>query len=186
MGKSKLQIPKICVYCGNTFLAKTIKTMYCSRKCAWSACNEKRKQERGQKMLNLIKASGRNYITITEALLIFITSRNTVHRLIRSKAIRCIRISPKRVLVCVNDLETLFPLKPEKLVIVKKKRSLVFDMDPERCYTIGEITKRFKVTERSVYKHIRQYSIPIRQVGNYVYAPKAEIDKLYNNKNTRQ
>lgn len=185
MGKSKLRIPKICIYCGNTFLAKTIKTMYCSRRCAWSACNEKKKQERRQKTLDMIKASGKKHITITEALRIFTTSRNTIHRSIRSKAIRCIRISPKQVLVCVNDLETLFPLRPEPLVSPKKE-TLVFDMSPEKCYTIGEITRRFKVTESSVYKHIRQYSIPIRQVGNYVYAPKAEIDKLYYNKTTRQ
>ena len=26
---------------------------------------------------------------------------------------------------------------------------------------------------------IRKYSIPTRQIGNYVYAPKADIDNLY-------
>ena len=26
---------------------------------------------------------------------------------------------------------------------------------------------------------IRKYSIPTRQIGNYVYVPKKEIDKLY-------
>nr|DAX11456.1 MAG TPA: hypothetical protein [Bacteriophage sp.] len=27
--------------------------------------------------------------------------------------------------------------------------------------------------------HIRKYSIPTRQIGNYVYAHKESIDKLY-------
>ncbi len=83
--------------------------------------------------------------------------------------------------VCIQDLEALFPISPEPLV-PSRKESLIFDMDPDKCYTIGEISRRLNVTESSVYKHIRQYSIPIRQVGNYVYAPKTEIDKLYNNK----
>nr|MCB6595746.1 DNA-binding protein [Bacteroides cellulosilyticus] len=29
------------------------------------------------------------------------------------------------------------------------------------------------------YAHIRKYSIPTRQIGNYVYAHKESIDKLY-------
>lgn len=55
----------------------------------------------------------------------------------------------------------------------------LFDMNPKHCYSIGEICKRFDIDDSSVWSHIRKYSIPTRQVGNYVYAPKSEIDKLY-------
>lgn len=34
----------------------------------------------------------------------------------------------------------------------------------------------------AIYKHIRKYSIPTRQIGNFVYAPKPEINQLYNAK----
>ena len=185
MGKSKLQIPKVCKYCGNTFLAKTVKTGYCSHQCASSASNDRKKMERRQKVLDKIKAAGKEYITITEALKIFTTSRLTVIRLVHSKNIRCFKTSPKRWFVCVKDLEAFFPLR-DKPVVAAPKTTQVFDMNPKHCYTIGEITKRFGITESSVYKHIRQFSIPIRQIGNYVYAPKIEIDKLYNNKKARK
>ena len=179
MGKSKLQIPMVCKYCGNTFLAKTVKTGYCSHHCASSASNDRKKLERRQKVLDRIKAAGTEYITITEALKIFTTSRNTIRRLVISKKIGHFRISPKRWFVCVKDLEALFPLKIKPIVVETPKASQVFDMNPKNCYTIGEITKRFGTTESSVYKHIRQFSIPIRQIGNYVYVPKKEIDKMY-------
>ena len=52
-------------------------------------------------------------------------------------------------------------------------------MEPENCYTIREISKKFMIHESSVWAHIRKFSIPTRQIGNYVYAPKSEIDKLY-------
>ena len=184
MGKSKLQIPKVCKYCGNTFLAKTVKTGYCSHHCASSASNDRKKVQRRQKILDKIKAAGTEYITITEALKIFTTSRLTVIRLVRSKNIRCFKTSPKKWFVCVKDLERLFPLR-SKPIVETPKPSQVFDMNPKNCYTIGEITKRLGITESSVYKHIRQFSIPIRQIGNYVYVPKKEIDKLYNNKKAR-
>ena len=186
MGKSKLQIPKVCKYCGNTFLAKTVKTGYCSHQCAWSASNDRKKMERRQKVLDKIKAAGTEYITITEALKIFTTSRLTVIRLVHSKNIRCFKTSPKGWCVCVKDLEALFPLRSTPIVVETPKASQVFDMNPKNCYTIGEITKRFGITESSVYKHIRQFSIPIRQIGNYVYVPKKEIDRLYNNKNAKK
>jgi predicted DNA-binding protein YlxM (UPF0122 family) len=58
----------------------------------------------------------------------------------------------------------------------KKK---LYSLEPEDCYTIGEIAKKFRINDSTVYAHIRKYSIPTRQIGNFVYAPKSEIDKLY-------
>ena len=186
MGKSKLQIPKVCKYCGNTFLAKTVKTGYCSHHCASSASNDRKKVERKQKVLDKIKAAGTEHITITEALKIFTTSRSTIRRLVKSRKIHFIKTSPKRIFVSVSDLEAFFPLRKNPQVVKVQKKSELYNMSPEQCYTIGEISKRFRVTESSVYKHIRQFSVPIRQIGNYVYAPKAEIDRIYNNKNARK
>ena len=59
----------------------------------------------------------------------------------------------------------------------RKKETLSFE--PKDCYTIGEIAKKFHINDSSVFKHIRRHSIPTRQIGNYVYVPKSEIDKLY-------
>ena len=190
MGKSTLQIPKVCPYCKNVFLAKTIKTIYCSKRCNDMALSEKRKQERKLRiqteLLNSIKAKGTSFITITQALQIFTTTRSTIRRMILTHKIESRQISPRKIFVCVESLEALFPLRPEPLVTENKKQSHIFDMNPEHCYTIGEISKLFHITDDSVYKHIRQFSIPTRQVGNYVYAPKSEIEKLYNNKTTKK
>ena len=78
MGKSKQQIPNACKNCGNTFLTKTVKTVYCCHQCAWSASNDRKKMERRQRVLDKIKAAGTEYITITEALKIFTTPQIAV------------------------------------------------------------------------------------------------------------
>ena len=184
MGKSTLQIPKVCPLCGCTFLAKTVKTVYCSEKCSYTAQNEKRKQDRKQRVLDNIKATGTEYITIKQALQIFTTTRSTIRRLIMKHRVSYRRPSPRKTFVSVKSLETLFPLRPESQV--EAKQSHTFDMRPDHCYTIGEISQRFQVTEYSVYKHIRQFSIPTRQVGRFVYAPKTEIDNLYSNKKSKK
>ena len=43
------------------------------------------------------------------------------------------------------------------------------------------ICKKYKVNDSTVYTQIRKYGIPTRQIGNYVYVPKSEIDNLYKN-----
>lgn len=190
MGKSTLQIPKVCPYCKDVFLAKTIKTIYCSKRCCYMALCEKRKQERKLRiqteLLNIVKKKGITFISITHALQIFTTTRSTIRRMLLTHRIESLQISPRRIFVRVESLEAMFPLRPEPLVVENKKKSHVFDMNPEHCYTIGEISKLFHITDDSVYKHIRQFSIPTRQIGNYVYAPKSEIEKLYNNKTIRK
>ncbi len=184
MGKSTLQIPKVCPQCGCTFLAKTVKTVYCCAECNWTARNIKRKQERKQKVLDKIKTAGTEYITIRQALEIFTTTRSTIRRLIMKRRVSFRRLSTRKTFVSVKSLEALFPLRPESQV--ELKQSHIFDMRPDHCYTIGKISQRFQVTEYSVYKHIRQFSIPTRQVGRFVYAPKTEIDKLYGNKKSKK
>ena len=45
--------------------------------------------------------------------------------------------------------------------------------------TVGEICKKYRINDSTVWAHVRKYSIPTRQIGNYVYIPKEEIDNLY-------
>lgn len=190
MGKSKLQIPKVCLYCGSVFMAKTIKTRYCSRQCVLLASYEKRKHERKLRvqtdLLNTVKSNRTTFITIKQALQIFNTTRSTIRRMILTHRIESRKISPRKTFISVQSIEALFPLRPNTLNTEKKTKSHVFDLTPEHCYTIGEISQRFHVSEKTVYTHIRKNSIPTRQIGNYVYAPKKEIDTLYANKNSKK
>lgn len=135
MGKSKLQIPKVCNYCGKVFLAKTVKTMFCSSHCAKIAYEEKRKCERKlcvqTKLLNEVKSKGANYITIKQAIQIFTTTRSTIRRMIVTNRIEYRKLSPRKTFVSVQSLEAFFPVRLKPLVVGKKKHSLIFDMAPE-------------------------------------------------------
>ena len=53
-----------------------------------------------------------------------------------------------------------------------------YSLEPEDCYTIGEVCEKYHINDSSVWAHVRRYSIPSRQIGNYVYVPKEEIDNL--------
>lgn len=74
----------------------------------------------------------------------------------------------------------MFPtVEVDPLEEKKGSKSKLYSLEPEDCYTIGEVSAKYGMSESSVYKHIRKFSIPTRQVGKYVYVPKTEIDSLY-------
>ena len=143
------------------------------RKCP--VCGE-RKHDEEKRQLELDKIvsnmpKSKEYISITEAYAMFGASRSTIYRLIYMKKISFIEPEKGIRLVCKGELMNLFPLRQSPLDTKPRK--------PEDCYTIGEISKKFHLDDSTVYAHIRKYSIPTRQIGNYVYAHKESIDKLY-------
>ena len=120
----------------------------------------------------------RDYISVPEAVALYGVSRGTLYRLIRIGQIKSINLGERLTRINRVDIEKMFPKRFEK---PKKDKELVtlYNMEPENCYTIGEICKKYNINDSSVWAHVRKYSIPTRQIGNYVYVPKKEIDKLY-------
>jgi excisionase family DNA binding protein len=145
---------------------------------------KKRKKEE-KKMAQLAKvAEGvedpRAYITNKEATAMFKLNRCTLYRLIQKGLIPSVNLGHRLMRVSKTYLNSNYQLR-EKPRESKKPMVKLYNLEPENCYTIGEISEKYHVGETSVYIHIRKYSIPIRQIGRFVYAPKDEIDKLYNN-----
>jgi len=63
-----------------------------------------------------------------------------------------------------------------------EKQPVKMDYSQEECYTIVEVSRKYGVSHSTVRSTIRRNSIPQKTVGNYVYVPKIEIDKIFLNK----
>lgn len=190
MGYSKLKIPKICEYCGKPFEAKTVVTRFCSRECVNKAGNAKKQIEREEeqkktllqaKAEEIAKIQTRPYISISEAVTLFGISRSTIRRLINSGKLPATNLGERLIRISRTHIEAMFtvvaiPEQPQPEAMPQ------LSFESKDCYSIGEISKKFGISESTVYKHIRKYSVPTRQVGKFVYAPKSEIDKIYNAK----
>ena len=186
MGFSKLKIPKICEQCGKAFEAKTVVTRFCSSTCANKSGKEKKKQakeaEQKQTLLEqsaekIAEMQTRPYISITEATILFGISKDTIRRLIKAGKVPAVNFGLRLTRVSRVHLEEMFtaieiPEEPQE-----KPMKLHYEID--ECYTINEISEKYGVSLSSVDKIIRRNSIPKRQVGKYVYAPKELIDKIF-------
>ena len=98
--------------------------------------------------------------------------------MIKSGKVPAINLGERLTRVSKSALLNMVPFRDEP-IDHSKPLPKFYSMEPEDCYTIGEISKKFGINDSTVYAHIRKYSIPTRQIDNYVYAPKAEIDNLY-------
>lgn len=181
MAASKFQIVRKCQVCGEEFMAKTIESWYCSPRCSKIAWKRRHDEEEINKLLDKVVETipkEQDYIKVTEAYALFGISRFTLYRLIRKGQISHINLGTNQIRVSKEELMKLYPLRPKATDKPKQVKKL-YSLEPKDCYTIGEISKKYKVNDSTVYAHIRKYSIPTRQIGNYVYVPKKEIDNLY-------
>ena len=181
MPAAKFEITRKCKICGESFQAKTIESWYCSPRCSKIAWKRRKDEEQRMKRLDdVVKKipKSKEYITVPEAYALFGISKETIYRLIRKGVIQSINAGERKIRVSKEELLKLYPLR-KKALTKSKPIAKLYSLEPKDCYTIGEITKRCHVDESTVYQHIRKYSIPTRQIGNYVYAPKKEIDNLY-------
>ena len=181
MGKAKFQIERRCEVCGNPFFAKTLESRYCSEKCGQVAYTRRKREAKKLKKLQEITEQiddDRNYITVPEAVAIYSVSRASLYQYIHDGSIPSINLGVRLIRVSRKELEKFFPKRNFDKKPVKRLPKL-YNLEPENCYTIGEISKKYKIDDSTVYLHIRKYGIPTRQIGNYVYVPKYEIDNLY-------
>ena len=176
------EIKRKCKVCGKVFVAKTLDSHYCSPKCgkvAW-----KRKKDAKDKSARLEAIARqipdiREYISVKEAVAMFGVERNTLYRLIKSGRIPAVNIGTRLIRIKRSDMENRFLTRPESIAEKEKPIPKLYSMEPEDCYTITQVCEKYHINDSSVWAHVRKYSIPSRQIGNYVYVPKQEIDNLY-------
>ena len=167
--------------CGESFMAKNIESWYCSPRCSKIAYKRRRDEEIRHSKLDVIVRKipkSQEYVKVSEAYALFRISKDTIYRLIRKGKIPYMNAGKKMIRVSKTELMKMYPLRKHPLKKEKPEPKL-YSLEPKNCYTINEMCKKDHMNDSTAYMQIRKYSIPTRQIGNYVYVPKKEIDNLY-------
>ena len=183
MPTAKYIIERKCKVCGTKFHARQIDSQFCSRKCSKKFSKQKKKEEERQKQLSEIEgkvSDTRDYLTVKEVTSIYAVCRDTLYRLIRLNQIPYINLNKRLIRIHRSDLEIRFTRRITALSNKDKPVPKLYSLEPEDCFTVGEITERFGISEKTVYEMIRRHAIPMRQIGKFVYVPKIEINNIVN------
>lgn len=182
MAQAKYEIRRECPICGAVFRIRTIDSVYCSKQCSDVAYKRKKDREAKEAKYEQIAKEIpdiREFLSVQEAVATYSVERDTLYREIRKGRIPSVNLGTKQIRVKREDIEQRYPLRKKVKKAAQKPIPKTYNLEPENCYTIGEVSKKYRIHDTSVWAHIRKFSIPTRQIGNYVYAPKSEIDKLY-------
>ena len=114
---SKIEIQKNCIYCKNIFIAKTLKTKYCSH-----TCNSRhyKKRKRDEKLKNFkeevinkpneqnikIDLRYKEFLSIPETALLIGISKRTVYRLIEKKDLKPYKLGGRTIIKRI-DIDNL-------------------------------------------------------------------------------
>ncbi|MCG7280396.1 helix-turn-helix domain-containing protein [Chryseobacterium taklimakanense] len=184
MGFSKLKIPRVCEQCSKPFEAKTVTTRFCSSSCANKAGKERKRQEKIQKETEgllqkysnkIAETQTREFISVSEATVMFGISKDTIHRMIKRGLITGQNLGIRLTRVKRSDLEALFTAV--KIPVEQKKEKPKFEVG--ECYTISQICAKFYADPVTVNNAIKRYKVPTKKVGSFVYVPKILIDEIF-------
>lgn len=139
--------------------------------------DEEQRKARNEIIIAQIPDS-RDYISIAEAVALYSVSKDTLYRLIRHQKQPAINLGKRLTRISRKSMDEMFAKLPPSEKRAQPQVKL-YNLEPENCYTIGEAAEKHKVTEGTIYKQIRKFGIPTRQIGKFVYVPRKEIDNLY-------
>ncbi|RED42602.1 excisionase family DNA binding protein [Winogradskyella eximia] len=187
-------VNKRCTYCGKQFQAHTIKTRFCSRSCNQKDYKFRAKQKRlneniVDKTVNKIPfkdlleiSKSKVYLEIKDCALLLNVSQSTISRLINRGELIHFRIM-SRVLIRQIDLEDYCKKELVKTSLkqesVKRPSNEVVSFNKDDYYYMGEIPKYYKVSSRSIERHIKSKGIEKIKIGRFNYVLKSDIKKLF-------
>lgn len=98
MVAAQFQITRKCRICGDSFIAKTISSWYCSPRCSKTAYKRRKDEEkRREKLAEMARQipTGKEYMKVSEAYALFEISRDMLYRQIRKGVIPFINMGQK-------------------------------------------------------------------------------------------
>jgi len=187
-----MEIAKKCGYCGKQFMAKTLKTKYCSHKCnqAHYRKKEKRKKINNSKtpliqnqeiipydaQLSAIKM--KDILSMKDVMILLGISMSSVQRLIRNRHLKAAKFG-NRVIIRKQDLKNLITNQFEN----EYSQKIILNETPKKYnngyFSVGEVTEYYNLSQSSVERHIKKNNIEKIKKGRFVYVLKKDIIKLF-------
>ncbi|MFB9075819.1 helix-turn-helix domain-containing protein [Flavobacterium procerum] len=182
---SNIRITKVCQFCNNEFMAKTIKTRFCSLACESrdykkrSRENKKEAERLQRELINnadIQRLGELDFLSIDEASIFIGISRRTLYRAISRKELKAGKFG-SRTFIERSDIAQFVENMHQSCTDEGAER--IFP-GIENCYTMSEAQIKFKVSPSALCGILKRKGILKYNVGKFVYAAKRDLDELFN------
>ncbi len=172
-----MEIQKRCKYCGRSFIAHKMTTIYCSPSCNNKdykrAIREKQiaefMEEEKKKIPKVDILGGKEFLTPSEGALLLGLSRATFYRYMSNGTIKAVQLRGKTI-IRRKDIERLFDNPPTYQSHSEKKQ------EKREYYTFRQIMEKFKCSKKAVMTRVEKYNIPKAYQGRNCFFDRALVD----------
>lgn len=180
---SNFTVKRICEHCGNTFIAKTTVTRFCSKVCNNRNHKQRvreakfvRSEQEVKQVINhrLDELHTQEFLTVKAAAKLLGASEKILHSMIKSGRLKATNLSVRKTMINRADIDGLFNL-PDQPDENKPNSSNLSE-----CYHMGEAQKIYNISEKAFSEIIKRNEVPKYQVGWYTYVLKSHLEKIFN------
>jgi len=187
-----MEIAKKCVYCGKKFMAKTLKTKYCSLPCNQKHWKLRKKRENlNQSNLSPIQDPSiipydtqlssikeKEYLTNKEVMILLSISRTSLYRMIKKNYLSSVKVGSK-VMIRRKDIDTLF----NDQISNNKNEPISLNSDDKSYengyFCIGEISNFYDISQSSIDRLLISKKVEKIKEGRYTYVSRKDVIKIF-------
>jgi len=183
---SNIKVKRVCLKCGEAFIARTTVTKYCSHRCSRAAYKAKLTGKKIEKsnaetssftVSSIERVKAKEFLTVKDVSALMNCSLRTTYRLILNGTIPSVNLSTRKITVRRSDLDKIFDNhispSPHGEPVVEIPQFKVSD-----CYSLNEVQKIYGISDKALYEIIKRNAVPKIKQGWYSYVPKVLIDKI--------
>lgn len=172
---------KICLHCGQEFVAYHQTTDYCSQRCASLAYKERKRIERlketslevreNQRLLLLDK----NWLTISDAAKLLQMSRTTLYKILQRKGVELRKFTARTVRVAREDLEHISETRETYINTTVQGQ----EENLGRWMSKKQVMETYGISDSGMYQVLKRRGIKPHRIGNASFYDKDEMYRVF-------
>ena len=182
---NRLQVQRICQFCGSEFIAQKTVTKYCSLACGQKAYKLRTRNEKidksnsetlAVKMQPIEILKTKEFLKVKEAATLLNCSVRSLYYYVGAGNIKAANLGQRITRIKRSDIDHLFQAiksEPTESHYLTKVCSI------QDCYSLSEIKDRFSISDKALHEVIKRNKIPKIKDGWYTYVPKQLIDQFF-------
>lgn len=191
---SKIEITKICEFCGKAFTAQRTTTRYCSHTCNSKAYKQGKRefkmvgmnyatmQEIERISDKYEKIKDKEFLSVSDTAFLLSVGRTTIYRYLHNGTLKAVQTNGK-TFIRRSDIDKMFDNAEDyeyRAKPTKEAKPLT------EFYMVAEIKEKFKIKESWFYKIARENNIPKTLIRGKSYFSKSHIDKYFDKKGFKE
>jgi len=181
---SNITVERICEHCGNTFLAKTTVSKYCSLNCNRRHYKQKIRNVKisasNEQTLSIrtkaINDQPAEFLTVKQAARLLHCSERIIYQQIKNGRIKAIQLSERKTLIKRKHLDKVLKqvdFQPVQGINRQKSPALVY------CMSMADAQQYFGISEKALYDLIKRNDLEIFKSGKFSYVLRSALNQIF-------